>query len=173
MFDYMKKIKQCDAFYTIPEMCKFLEMTKEELRSKCEQYGVDLYNWDGQWGLPSAHFRAFNNLLYYEQCRDGYDDSHIFADTSTSPAKMTQQQTPVLSYIKHIKGLESTYSVDKACALLGVTPDLFERICDENNLLRIQDLDGTMYITCYEYLTLNNILYRKQCVISGEKDACV
>ena len=34
--DY-KKLKE---FYTIPELCELFEMTKSELRSKCEQYHI-------------------------------------------------------------------------------------------------------------------------------------
>ena len=136
MFKYMKT-SQDDRLVTISEACELLGLTKEELRSKCEQYGVSLYNWDGEWGFPGEHFRCFNNILYFEQCRDGCDDSRIFLDTPANrPGSSTipQQQTSALTYIQNM----------------------------------IQDFDGTWFITCYEYLTLNNILYRKQCAAFRE-----
>lgn len=175
MFNYMK-IQCRDTFITIPEACEFLGLTKDELRSKCEQYGVRPYNWDGQWGFPSEHFRQLNNTLYFEQCRDGCDDSRIFADTPAKCAKkydLPQQPTSALSPIDSIRGLEPTYTVAEACALLQVTQDELEKICTESNLLMIQNLDGTWYITCYDYLILNNILYHKQCAASREENDCL
>ena len=170
MLKYMKT-SQDDRLVTISEACELLGLTKEELRSKCEQYGVSLYNWDGEWGFPGEHFRCFNNTLYFEQCRDGYDDSRIFLDTPANrpgPSTIPQQDIPVLTYIQNIRGLSPTYTVAEASNLLGVTPDELEKACDENGLLIIRDWDGTWFITCYEYLTLNNILYHKQCAAFRE-----
>ena len=119
MFKYMKT-SQDDRLVTISEACELLGLTKEELRSKCEQYGVSLYNWDGEWGFPGEHFRCFNNILYFEQCRDGCDDSRIFLDTPANrPGSSTipQQQTSALTYIQNIKELEPTYTVAEASTL--------------------------------------------------------
>lgn len=175
MFNYMKN--PCnDRLVTIQEACALLGLTKDELRSKCEQYGVLLYNWDGQWGFPSYHFRCFNNTLYYEQCRDGCDDSLIFTDTlanQSKPPKTSQPQSSALSYIENIKGLEPTYALTEVCTLLGITSGELEKICDENDFLTIQKHDGTWSVTCYEYLTLNNMLYRERCEASGEGNRCV
>ena len=103
MFKYMKT-SQDDRLVTISEACELLGLTKEELRSKCEQYGVSLYNWDGEWGFPGEHFRCFNNILYFEQCRDGCDDSRIFLDTPANrPGTSTipQQQTSAFKISKN------------------------------------------------------------------------
>lgn len=175
MLNYMK-IQNDDTFVSIPEACELLRLTKDELRAKCEQYGVDLYNQDGQWGFPIEHFRCFNNTLYFEQCRDGCDDSHIFANTPAKCAKkyeLLQQPTSALSPLDSIRGLELTYTFAEACALLQVTHNELEKICAENCLLMIQDLDGTWYITCYDYLILNNILYHEQCAACGEENSCL
>ena len=115
MFKYMKT-SQDDRLVTISEACELLGLTKEELRSKCEQYGVSLYNWDGEWGFPGEHFRCFNNILYFEQCRDGCDDSRIFLDTPANrpgPSTIPQQQTSALTYIQNIKELELPTQLQK------------------------------------------------------------
>lgn len=172
MFDYMKA-QRFDTFVTIQKACEILGLTKDELRTKCEQYGVSLYNWDGQWGFPTEHFRCFNNTLYFEQCRDGSDDSRIFTEAGTDSVKRfetSSRTNSMLSYIKNIKNLESIYTFDDACTLLGVTHDELENICDENDIPTFQDTNGTRVITCYEYLTLNNRIYRKQCEASGKSD---
>ena len=39
-------------------------------------------------------------------------------------------------------------------------------------ILILEDLDGTQYFTCYDFLTLNNILYRKKHVIAEEGSPC-
>lgn len=172
MFDYMK-IQHHDKFFTIAEACEHFGWTKDELRSKCEQYGVELFKVDGQWGFPGEFFRRFNNTLYYEQCRDGSDDSRIFTEASTDSIKRsetTRRTNSMLDYIKNIRNLESIYTLDDACTLLGVTPEELEDICDENGINTFQDTNGTRIITCYEYLTLNNRIYRKQCEALGKSD---
>ena len=174
MFDYMK-IQHCDAFFTIVEACAHFGFTEGELRSKCKQYGVELFKRkdDGRWGFPGEYFRRFNNTLYYEQCRDGSDDSRIFAEAGTDSVKRfetSRRTNSMLSYIKNIKNLESIYTLDDACTLLGVTPEELENICDENGINTFQDTNGTRIITCYEYLTLNNRIYRKQCEALGKSD---
>ena len=174
MFDYMKA-QGFDTFVTLQKACEILGLTKDELRTKCEQYGVSLYNWDGQWGFPIEHFRCFNNTLYFEQCRDGSDDSCIFINTPATRSKAyqsPQQQVSALSHISNIRGLESTYTLDEACSLLQFTLDVLEKICKENGILILEDLDGTQYFTCYDFLTLNNILYRKKHVIAEEGSPC-
>lgn len=171
MLDYMK-IQHCDNFFTIAKACEYLGLTKDELRSLCGRYGVELFKRDGQWGFPGEDFRRFNNTLYYEQCRDGSDDSRIFTDVSSDYVKQTNlgRTNTMLSYIRNIKNLESTYTFENACTLLGVTPDELENICDENDIPTFQNHEGTRIITCYEYLTLNNRIYRKQCDASGKSD---
>lgn len=174
MFDYMK-IQHCDIFFTIADACAHLGMTKEELRSKCEQYGVEVFKRkdDGRLGFPGEFFRRFNNTLYYEQCRDGDDDSRIFTEAGTDRIKRfetSRRTNSMLSYIKNIKNLESIYTLDDACALLGVTVEELEDICDENGIMILQNANGTPIITCYEYLTLNNRIYRKQCEALGKSD---
>ena len=44
MFDY-RKAQGFDTFVTLQKACEILGLTKDELRTKCEQYGVSLYNW--------------------------------------------------------------------------------------------------------------------------------
>ena len=31
--------KELDEFYTIPQLCSLLDLSKQELKEKCEQYG--------------------------------------------------------------------------------------------------------------------------------------
>ena len=68
--------------------------------------------------------------------------------------------------------MESTYTLDEAYSLLQLTLDALEKICKGNGILILEDLDGTQYFTCYDFLTLNNILYRKQHVIAEEGSPC-
>ena len=176
MFDYMK-VQHCDTFFTIQEACKILGFTRNELRSKCEQYGVEIQknNLNGQWGFWGENFRRFNNTLYYEQCRDGSDDSRIWTEASTS---LTNQQNTIRgnftmrNYIKNIKGLKSIYTYDETCQLLGVTKETLDRVCDQNDFMVFADSDGTPIFTCYEFLTLNNRLYREECEASGKEMSC-
>ena len=69
----------------------------------------------------------------------------------------------MLSYIKNIKNLENIYTFEDTYKLLGITSDELEKLCDENDIPTFQTHDGRRIVTCYEYLTLNNRLYRKQC----------
>jgi len=173
MLDFME-IQRYDKLFTIPEACVHFGVTKDELRSMCQQYGVELSKFNGQWGFPSVKFQRFNNTLYYEQCRDGEDDSRIWKETGTEQTKqqrMTGRNSTMLSYIKNIKGLKSTYTLEEVCALLGVTAEELQNLCDENDIPVYQDNDGTPILICYEYLTLNNRLYKKQCAAEGT--ACV
>lgn len=172
MLDYMK-LQRYDTFFTIPEACEHFGWTKEELRAKCEQYGVEVFKINGQWGFPGENFRRFNNTLYFEQCRDGSDDSRIW--TSTTATQSKQQKTSgrtssMRNYIKNIKGLASIYTFDESCTLLGVTPEELDQICEEEDIPTFQDADGVRIITCYEYLTLNNRLYKRECEASRNRD---
>jgi len=145
-------------------------MTKDELRSKCQQYGVELSKHDGQWGFHGENFRRFNNTLYFEQCRDGDDDSRIWKEASTEQAihhNFLGRKSTMLSYIKNIKGLSSTYTLEEVCTLLGITADELETICDENDIPTFRDNDGTPIVTCYEFLTINNRLCRKLGISEG------
>ena len=171
MLNYMNSVN-LGAFFTIEQACAFLGMSRDELRIKCKQYGVGLYRRDGQWGFPGENFHCLNNTLYFEQCRDGCDDSRIFVDICEGSAKTSQQSAP-LGYIKNIKGLRPTYTFSEASKLLGISPDEIENICNANGLLAVANSDGIGIITCYGYLTLNNILCEKQYGTANKENTCV
>ena len=62
--DY-KKLKE---FYTIPELCELFEMTKSELRSKCEQYHITpTRNEIGEAGFTKYDVRKLHTKLCYEE----------------------------------------------------------------------------------------------------------
>lgn len=54
-------------FYTIKETCELLEMSKEQLREKCNQYEiVPSRNEIGEGGFSKYDVRRLHNKLYYE-----------------------------------------------------------------------------------------------------------
>ena len=54
-------------FYTIKDVCKLFEMSKDELRNKCMEYDIQLSsNEIGEWGLVKYDVRKLHNLLYHE-----------------------------------------------------------------------------------------------------------
>lgn len=55
-------------FYTIQETCELLEMNKQELRMKCDVYGViPTRNEIGESGFTKYDVRKLHNKLYYEE----------------------------------------------------------------------------------------------------------
>lgn len=61
-------------FYTIPEACELLEMTKSELKEKCNHYGiVPTRNEIGEAGFSKYDIRRLHNKLYYENQQKEWD----------------------------------------------------------------------------------------------------
>ena len=56
------------AFYTIGETCELLEISKAELRSKCEQHDIlPTRNEIGEAGFTTYDIRRLHNKMYYEE----------------------------------------------------------------------------------------------------------
>ena len=54
-----------NEFYSIKEVCRLLEMDKENLRKSCEKYGVrPSRNETGDWGLTCHDLRRLHYFLY-------------------------------------------------------------------------------------------------------------
>lgn len=54
-----------NEFYSIKEVCRLLEMDKENLRKSCEKYGIKpSRNETGDWGLTCHDLRRLHNFLY-------------------------------------------------------------------------------------------------------------
>ena len=54
-----------NEFYSIKEVCRLLEMDKENLRKSCEKYNVKpSRNEIGDWGLTCHDLRRLHNFLY-------------------------------------------------------------------------------------------------------------
>ena len=59
--------KELDEFYTIPKLCRLLDMSKPELKEKCKQYGIEpRRNEIGDYGLVKYDVRKLHNTLYHE-----------------------------------------------------------------------------------------------------------
>ena len=59
--------KEHYEFYTIPQICSLLDFSKQELKEKCERYGVKpRRNEIGDYGLVKYDVRKLHNSLYYE-----------------------------------------------------------------------------------------------------------
>ena len=59
--------RELDEFYTILQLCSLLDLSKQELKEKCEQYGVKpRRNEIGDYGLVKYDVRKLHNILYYE-----------------------------------------------------------------------------------------------------------
>lgn len=70
----MLTINSLKEFYTIPEACELLEMTKAELKEKCNQYGiVPTRNEIGEAGFSKYDIRRLYNKLYYENQQKEWD----------------------------------------------------------------------------------------------------
>ena len=63
-------------FYTIPELCKLLNMDKPLLKKKCAQYGIEpRRNEIGDYGFVKYDVRKLHNTIYYEdRDQDGLED---------------------------------------------------------------------------------------------------
>jgi len=56
-----------DEFYTIPQLAKLLGISKQELKAKCEQYGIQpRRNEIGEYGFVRFDVRKLHNALYHE-----------------------------------------------------------------------------------------------------------
>ena len=70
-----------NEFYSIKEVCRLLEMDKEDLRKSCEKFGVKpSRNETGDWGMTCHDLRRLHNFLYketnyYEANYDDFFDS--------------------------------------------------------------------------------------------------
>lgn len=59
--------KELDEFYTISQLCDLLNLSKQELKEKCELYGVKpRRNEIGDYGLVKYDVRKLHNSLYHE-----------------------------------------------------------------------------------------------------------
>ena len=69
--------KDLKEFYTIPELCKLLNMDKTSLKKKCAQYGIEpRRNEIGDYGFVKYDVRKLHNTLYYEdRNQDGPEDN--------------------------------------------------------------------------------------------------
>ena len=65
--------KDMKEFYTIPETCKLFEMSKENIRRQCEQYGIEpRRNEIGEYGFVKYDVRKLHNAIY--KASKGEDD---------------------------------------------------------------------------------------------------
>lgn len=63
-----------DEFYTIPQLAKLLGISKQELKARCEQYGIKpRQNEIGDYGFVRYDVRKLHNKLYHE-CRGNGKD---------------------------------------------------------------------------------------------------
>ena len=64
---------EMNEFYTINEICRLFEMSKEALRKACEQYGVEpRRNEIGDHGFVKYDVRKLHNAIY--KASKGEDD---------------------------------------------------------------------------------------------------
>ena len=70
--DYSK----LDEFYTIQQLTKLLGISKQELKAKCEQYGIKpRRNEIGDYGFVRYDVRKLHNKLYHECRNNGKADA--------------------------------------------------------------------------------------------------
>ena len=63
--------KDLEEFYSIQEACKLLKLSKDILKRKCNQYGIEpRRNEIGEYGFVKYDIRKLHNFLYQEN-RDG------------------------------------------------------------------------------------------------------
>ena len=66
-FDY----RSAKAFYTIPEACGILGISKKKLREKSEQQNIHLrQNKLGKWGLSGHDLCSMHYKIYHENRHD-------------------------------------------------------------------------------------------------------
>ncbi|MEE0154629.1 MAG: hypothetical protein UEF48_05410 [Agathobaculum butyriciproducens] len=59
--------RDLEEFYTIDDVCKLFQMSKNDLKQKCRQYGVEpRRNEIGDYGFVKYDVRKLHNKLYYE-----------------------------------------------------------------------------------------------------------
>lgn len=66
---------ELDEFYTIRQLTALFGISKQELKEKCEEYGIEpRRNEIGDFGFVRFDVRRLHNYLYYES-RGGKKDS--------------------------------------------------------------------------------------------------
>lgn len=64
--------KDLDEFYTIPQIAKLFDLSKQDLKQKCKQYGIEpRRNEIGDFGFVKYDVRKLNNAIYYEDRETG------------------------------------------------------------------------------------------------------
>ena len=64
--------KKVADFYTIPQLADLFHMSKQELKKKCEQYGIEpRQNEIGDYGFVRYDVRKLHNKLYHESRNNG------------------------------------------------------------------------------------------------------
>lgn len=67
--------KELDEFYTVQQLANLLGISKQELKEKCEQYGIKpRRNEIGDYGFVRYDVRRLHNALYHES-RGGRKES--------------------------------------------------------------------------------------------------
>ena len=67
--------KELDEFYTIPQIAKLFDLSKQDLKQKCKQYGIEpRRNEIGDFGFVKYDVRKLHNLLYHEGKEHGKED---------------------------------------------------------------------------------------------------
>ena len=65
---------ELDEFYTVQQLATLLGISKQELREKCEEYGIiPRRNEVNEYGFVRYDVRRLHNFLYYES-RGGKKD---------------------------------------------------------------------------------------------------
>ena len=63
--------KDLEEFYSIQEACKLLKLSKDILKRKCNQYGIEpRRNEIGEYGFVKYDIRKLHSFLYHAN-RDG------------------------------------------------------------------------------------------------------
>ena len=64
--------KELDEFYTIPQIAKLFDLSKQDLKQKCKQYGIEpRRNEIGDFGFVKYDVRKLHNAIYYEDRENG------------------------------------------------------------------------------------------------------
>jgi len=167
MYDYTG-LDGLKEFYTLQDVCEKWSIDMDELQRICKKYGCTPYKESGLFGLDKYDFYALNNLLYFEQCRDGVDDIQMWLSWIFNEQN-TEKSDPTCKYIENIKGLKGLYSYTEVCELLGLTGAELDALCGKNDLYPMNSNDDTKVFSCYRYMTLNNRLYREKCQAAGQE----
>lgn len=58
---------ELDEFYTIQQLAKLFGITKQDLKERCEQHGIEpRRNEVGEYGFVRFDVRKLHNILYHE-----------------------------------------------------------------------------------------------------------